>query len=197
MTVGFIVCGALGQEIHALVEKHNWDAEVHGIRAVNHVFPERIAPDVEARIQALHAQYDHLLVLYGDCGSKGALDAMLERYPEIQRISGPHCYEIYAGDLFQELLDQEPGTYILTDFMVRTFDGLILKSMGLDRFPELKDDYFRNYTRICYLMQTDRPEFRQKAEAIAAYLDLPLEVYPVGYGQLETRLIKWMSELQG
>ena len=133
MTVGFIVCGALGQEIHALIKKHNWDAEVHGIRAVNHVFPERIAPDVEARIQALRTLYDHLLVLYGDCGSKGALDAMLQEYPEIQRISGPHCYEIYAGDLFQELLDQEPGTYILTDFMVRTFDGLILKSMGLDR----------------------------------------------------------------
>jgi hypothetical protein len=187
----------LGQEVHALIEKHQWDAEILGLRAVNHVFPERIAPDIEARILAHRSEYDHLLVVYGDCGSKGELDIMLTRYPEIRRVTGPHCYEMYAGDLLAELLEEEPGTYILTDFMVRTFDGLILKSMGLDKFPVLKGEYFRNYKRICYLMQSDLPKYRHKAEAIAAYLDLPLEIHYVGYGELETRLISMMSQLTG
>jgi hypothetical protein len=78
--------------------------------------------------------------------------------------------------------------------MVRTFNGLILKSMGLDRFPVLKKEYFRNYTRICYMMQTDKQEYRNKAQEIAAYLELPLEFYYVGYGELETRLTEAMTK---
>ncbi len=188
MTIGLIVCGALGKEINALIQKYKWDAEIIGIRAIDHVFPEKIAPDVEKRIIALRNQYSQLIVVYGDCGSKGALDEMLSRYPDIKRISGPHCYEFYGGSLFEELLEEEPGTYILTDFMVRTFQGLILKSMGLDRYPDLKSDYFRNYKRIVYLMQEKKPDYRQKAEQIAEYLGLPLEIHFTGYGELEIRL---------
>lgn len=194
MTVGLIVCGALGQEVNALITQHKWDAEIVALRAVNHVFPERIAPDVEEKIIALRNEYDHLVVVYGDCGSKGQLDEMLADYPEIPRISGPHCYEMYSGGLFEELLAEEPGTYFLTDFMVRTFNGLILKSMGLDRYPSLKKEYFRNYTRICYLMQADLQEYREKAARIADYLELPLQIYPVGYGELETRLAEVINQ---
>jgi hypothetical protein len=188
MTIGLIVCGALGKEVNALIQKHGWDVKIFGVRAVDHVFPERIAPDVEERILALKDQFEHLIVVYGDCGSKGALDAMLERFPEIPRIAGPHCYEFYGGSTFEDLLQEEPGTYILTDFMVRTFHGLIMKSMGLDRFPQLKGEYFRNYKRIVYLMQDDQPQYRQKAHQIAQYLELPLEIIFSGYGELETRL---------
>lgn len=195
-TVGLIICGAFGHEVNSLIAKHQWDAEVVAVPAVNHVFPDRIAPDVEKKINALRTRYEHLVVVYGDCGSKGQLDAMLAKYPDIPRISGPHCYEMYSGELFNELLAEEPGTYILTDFMVRTFNGLILKSMGLDRFPALKKEYFRNYTRVCYLMQTDKQEYRKKAEEIAAYLELPLRFYYVGYGGLETRLAELMEQMQ-
>ena len=194
MPVGLIVCGALGQEVNALIAEHQWDAEIVAVRAVNHVFPERIAPDVEKKIKELREEFDQLLVVYGDCGSKGQLDAMLAEYPDIPRISGPHCYEMYSGGLFEELLFEEPGTYFLTDFMVRTFNGLILKSMGLDRFPILKKEYFRNYTRICYLMQRDLQEYRDKAYKIADYLELPLQIYYVGYGELETRLTEAMAK---
>lgn len=188
MTVGIIVCGALGKEVNTLVQKYGWDAKIFGVRAVDHVFPERIAPDVEDRILALKDQFEHLIVVYGDCGSKGAVDALLQRYPDIPRIAGPHCYEFYGGSTFDDLLQEEPGTYILTDFMVRTFYGLIMKSMGLDRYPQLKSEYFRNYRRIVYLIQDDQPDYRQKAQRIAEYLELPLEIIFTGYGELETRL---------
>ena len=190
MTVGLITCGALAREVRLLIEKHGWDAEIIGVPAVDHVFPERIAPDVRERIERLRDAYQKLVVVYGDCGSRGAVDQMLADYPDIERISGPHCYEFYAGKDFERLMEEEPGSYFLTDFMIRTFDGLIKKSMGLDRYPELKQEYFRNYQRVVYLAQQPGESELERAQEIADYLDLPLKVHPTGFGQLEKRLRK-------
>ena len=159
-----------------------------GVPAIDHVFPERIAPHVEALIVQWQEKYERIIVAFGDCGSYGELDKLLARYADIERISGPHCYEFYGGNTFQKLMAEEPGTYILTDFMVRTFRGLISKSMGLDRFPELHQAYFRNYKRVVYLAQTNDSGLRQKAEKIAANLELPLEIRETGYGPFEIRL---------
>ena len=194
MTTGLIICGALGREVTHIVNKHGWDAEIIGVPAIDHVFPERIAPHVEQRILAIREQYERLIVVYGDCGSKGALDEMLSNFADIDRIAGPHCYEMYGGELFNNLLEEEPGTYILTDFMVRTFQGLIIKSMGLDRYPQLRDTYFHNYKRIVYMAQTDDPEYNQKAQEIAESLGLPLEIRQTGYNLLETRLVEMMEK---
>jgi len=193
MTTGLIICGALGKEVVDIVDKHGWDAEVIGIPAVVHVFPDQIAPKVEERILELREKFDRFIVLFGDCGSKGALDQMLVKYPDIERIAGPHCYEFYGGELFASLMEEEPGTYFLTDFMLRTFQGLIIKSMGLDRFPQLKTEYFRNYKRLVYLIQNDNPEYRLKAHEIADYLELPLTIIETGYGFLEERLVALMG----
>lgn len=192
MTVGLIVCGALGREVIDMIKKHHWDAEVVGIAALDHVYPDRIAPDVEKRILEMQERYEKIFVIFGDCGSGGALDQVIEHY-SIERISGPHCYEMYAGKGFQDFMDEEPGTFFLTDFMVRTFKGLIMKSMGLDRFPQLKDEYFRNYQRIVYLTQTDTLENISKAREIAEFLELPLEIQHTGYGFLEQRLSMFME----
>ena len=193
MTTGLIICGALGREVLDIVRKHGWDADIVAVPAVDHVFPDRIAPDVEKKFLAMKDQYERLIVVFGDCGSKGALDETLERLG-IERIAGPHCYEFYGGSAFQESLDEEPGTYFLTDFMVRTFNGLIMKSMGLDRHPDLKDDYFKNYKRIVYLAQVPEPELMGKAKAIADYLGLPLEIRETGFNYLETRLVELMDK---
>jgi hypothetical protein len=190
---GLIICGALGREVLDIVRKHGWDADIVAVPAVDHVFPDRIAPDVEKKFIAMKGQYERLIVVFGDCGSKGALDETLERLG-IERIAGPHCYEFYGGQAFQEVMDEEPGTYFLTDFMVRTFNGLIMKSMGLDRYPDLKDDYFKNYKRIVYLAQVPEQELRDKAKVIADYLGLPLEIRETGFNNLETRLVELMNK---
>jgi hypothetical protein len=188
VTIGLIICGALGKEVNALIKKYDWDAEIIGVHALNHATPDKITPDVEARILSSRDKYDRLIVVYGECGTKGELDKMLAKYPDVPRIDGLHCYEFYAGDDFDNTIKEEPGTYILTDFMVRTFNGLIVKSMGLDRFPKLKKEYFRNYKRIVYFMQIEDPEYYKKAEEIAEYLELPMEIRFTGLGQLETKL---------
>ncbi|RME48887.1 MAG: DUF1638 domain-containing protein [Caldilineae bacterium] len=151
-----------------------------------------MAPDVEKRIRSLRARYERLIVVYGDCGSGGALDTVLARYG-VERVAGPHCYEMYGGESYHSLMEEEPGTFFLTDFLVRTFRGTVIKGLGLDRYPELRDDYFRNYRRIVYLAQNPTPDLRQRAIAIAASLGLPLEVRITGYGLLESRLAALMA----
>jgi hypothetical protein len=190
MKTGFIICGALGREVLDIIRRHGWDAEVLGVPALDHNYPDRIAPDVERRIYAYREKYERLIVVFGDCGSRGALDALLARFPDIDRIAGPHCYEMYGGPMFHDLMEEELGTFFLTDFLLRGFEGLFIKEMGLDRFPQLRDDYFAHYKRVVYLAQNPTPELLAKAQEVADYLKLALEVRVTGYGLLEERLVE-------
>lgn len=192
MSTCLIICGALAREVLALKERHGWTADVVAVPATFHMIPTRIAPAVEKYIVELRDRYDRLFVVYGDCGTGGALDAMLDRLG-VERIAGPHCYEWYGGGLFQQLMDEEPGTYFLTDFMARQFHTLILKSMGLDRFPQLKDDYFGAYKRLVYLVQKPDPMLIEQAKTAATYLGLPLEIRATGYNFLEARLLELLQ----
>lgn len=194
MTTGFIICGALGREVLDIIRKQGWDAEVMGVPALDHNYPDRIAPDVEKQIAANREKYERLIVVFGDCGSRGALDALLARFPDIERIDGPHCYEMYGGQTFHDLMEEELGTFFLTDFLLRGFEGLFIKEMGLDRFPQLRDDYFAHYKRVVYLAQNPTPELLKKAQEVADYLKLALEVRVTGYGLLEERLVEMMGK---
>jgi len=69
--------------------------------------------------------------------------------------------------------------------MVRHFDRLIIEGLGLDRHPELRDDYFGNYTRLIYLAQIEDPKLKVKAEAAAARLGLAFDYRLTAYGELE------------
>jgi hypothetical protein len=193
MNTAFIICGALGREVLDIIRRHGWEVDVFGVPAIDHMYPERIAPDVEKRFREIRQDYDHVLVVFGDCGSRGALDEMLAQF-ELERIDGPHCYEMYGGQTFHNLMEEEPGTFFLTDFLVRGFQGTIVRGLGLDRFPELKDDYFRHYKRLVYLVQNEDPALLAKAQEAAAWLELPLEIRPTGYGLLEQRLVDWIAE---
>jgi hypothetical protein len=193
MTTGLIICGALAREVLDIVARHGWDAEVLGVPALDHNHPERIAPDVEALIERWQSTYARLIVVFGDCGSRGALDALLARHPDIPRIEGPHCYEMYGGAVFHELMEEEPGTFFLTDFLLRGFEGLFIKEMGLDRYPQLRDEYFRNYRRVVYLVQNRDDALIAKAGRVAARLGLSLEVRETGYGALEERLAEMIG----
>lgn len=156
------------------------------------MFPEQIGPAVEKKILDIQADYKRIIVVYGDCGTKGALDKVLDLYG-LERIQGPHCYEMYGGLRFSSLMEEEPGTFFLTDFLVRGFEGTVWRGLGLHRFPELKEDYFRNYRRLVYLSQTTDSSLQVKAREIAAILDLPLEIIHTGYGPFEERLVELME----
>jgi hypothetical protein len=170
-----LACGALAREIVSLRDGPLGAFDVTCLPAQLHNRPERIAEAVRGKIQANRAAYDEIFCLYGDCGTGGELDRVLAE-EGVKRIDGPHCYSFYAGaGNFDAMMEAEPGTFFLTDFLARHFDRLVIEGLGLDRYPQLRDDYFGNYRRLVYLAQTDDPALTAKAEAAAARLGLAFE----------------------
>jgi hypothetical protein len=186
--VALIICGALGKEVKSLVDERGWDVDVYGVPALHHFYPKKIVDAVEHKLAAIAPRYDRVVVVYGDCGTAGALDPILERYHAV-RVPGPHCYEMFAGaKAFEQLADDQPATFFLTDWLVRNFDRAVTRGLGIDRFPELQEVYFGNYTNLVYLCQLPTERLLDRARQIAEGLRLPLEVRWVGLGELETRL---------
>jgi Protein of unknown function (DUF1638) len=185
--VGVVACGALALHLKAVAERRGWDVDVHPLAPQLHNRPDKIAPAVRDRLRALSARYDRLVVAYADCGTYGALDAVCEELG-VERLAGEHCYDLFASAEVAEALAEAPGTYFLTDFLARSFDRVVWRELGLDRWPELRDDYFHGYTRVLWLAQRDTPATRGAAERAAARLGLPLETRPVGETGLERAL---------
>ena len=186
--VALLICGALGTEVKAIVDARGWDVDIYGVPAMQHFYPKRIVASVERRLTELSARYRQVVVVYGDCGTAGALEPVLVKHGAL-RVRGPHCYEMFAGAAtFEHLADEQLATFFLTDWLVRNFDRAVVRGLGLDRYPDLKAIYFRNYERLLYLVQFPSDALLEKAREIAQYLDLPLQVRVVGMGELEARL---------
>ena len=185
--IALLICGALGKEVKAIVDGHGWEVDVYGVPAMHHFYPKKIVEAVDRRLAELAPRYGQVVVVYGDCGTAGALEPVLARYGSVQ-LRGPHCYEMFAGADFDRIVDERPATFFLTDWLVRNFERAVVRGLGIDRYPELKAVYFRNYTDLLYLAQFPDERLLGRAREIAEYLGLPLEVRPTGLGALETRL---------
>jgi hypothetical protein len=181
-----VACGALGRELVALKEATGWEAlEITCLPAIWHNHPEKIAPGLRRKLKAADG-YDAVFVAYGDCGTGGEVDAVIEEFG-VERIAGPHCYQFFMGtDDFIRMTDDDPARFFLTDYLVRHFDRLIVKGLGLDRFPELRDMYFGNYTALVYIAQTEDERLKAKAQQAAERLGLAFEYRYCGYGELQT-----------
>lgn len=180
-----IACGALAREMLALIAANGWShLTLECLPAGLHNRPEKIPDAVRNKIREKRAEFEHILVAYADCGSGGLLDKMLAE-EGVERIGGPHCYSFYAGaDAFEALHEEELGTLYLTDYLARHFETLIIKGMGIDRFPQLMEQYFENYKRVVYLAQTEDAALQEKAKAAAERLGLSYEYRFTGYGEL-------------
>lgn len=190
MKIGIIACGAIVRELITIARRQGWDFELTAIPAQLHNRPERIPAAVEKRLDAWAGRFDLILLGYADCGTGGALDALIERYPHLVRIPGPHCYEFYGGATFHQHNDAHLGTFYLTDFLAHHFDGLVWKGLGLDRYPELRDAYFGNYTHLLYLQQLPDQDERARAQAAAEKLGLQYGFANTGLVELEQRLVE-------
>lgn len=181
--VGVIACGALALGVRRVADRNGWPVDVHPLPAWLHNRPERIPAAVEAERARLAGGYDELVVAYADCGTQGALDRL-----GLRRLSGDHCYDVLDRDAVRTALAEEPGTYLLTDFLARSFEHTVVRGLGLDRHPELRADYFRHYTRVVWLAERDTAANRAAAERAAERLGLPLQVQVVGDAGLERQL---------
>lgn len=185
-----IACGALARELMDVIKGNSLDwVDVECLPASLHNDPKKITGAVADRLDRASSKYRKIFVGYADCGTGGDLDRLLEQRG-IERLPGAHCYEFFAGsDLFASLQEADPATFYLTDFLAKHFERLVWDGLGLDRWPQLRDDYFGNYHRLVYLAQVDSAELVEKARAAAAKLDLVFEHRQVGYGDFEPALL--------
>ncbi|MGB3243649.1 MAG: DUF1638 domain-containing protein [Sulfitobacter sp.] len=184
-----IACGALAREILDLKAANGWThLDLTCLPAKYHLYPEKITQAVREAVAKHRDAYDDIFVVYADCGTGGLLQAACAELG-VEMVAGPHCYSFFEGnEAFAAKADQEFTSFYLTDFLVRQFDAFIMKPMGLDKHPQLRDMYFGNYEKLIYQAQTDDPELTEKAKACAATLNLPFERRFTGYGDLETVL---------
>ena len=186
-----IACGALAREIAALIEVNRWrHVTVQCLPAELHNTPDKIPAEVQRKLLARRDEFDEVFVAYADCGTGGKLDSLLE-VQGIERLPGAHCYEFFSGSRrFAKLHEDQPGTFYLTDFLTRHFERLVIQGLGLDRYPELRSQYFKNYTRLVYLSQSDSLDLLDRARRAAMELGLSFEHVTTGYGELENSLLR-------
>ncbi|HEY7467996.1 MAG TPA: DUF1638 domain-containing protein [Acidimicrobiia bacterium] len=185
-----IACGALAREILEVARINDLDwVDLECLPARLHNTPELIPAAVDARLEAAQDRYRRVFVGYADCGTGGRLDEVLAARG-VERLPGAHCYQFFATSaVFDELQDEETGTFYLTDFLARHFERLVWVGLGLDRWPHLRDDYFGNYRRLVYLSQVESADTFERARAAAARLGLDFEHRHVGYGALASSMI--------
>jgi hypothetical protein len=183
-----VACGALAGHIRQIVARRGWPAAVTPLPAVLHNRPRTIIQAAERAVASALAAGRSVALAYADCGSYGALDDLCARYG-VRRLPGLHCYDVFAGaDRIAAMFGAEPGTYVLTDFLLRSFDRSVLAELGLDRYPELWPDYFGHYQRLVWLAQEPSPALEAEADRVAQMFGLPLTRIDVGISRLEQAL---------
>jgi Protein of unknown function (DUF1638) len=196
--VAVIACGALTAKLRQIASSGGFPVELHPLSPLLHDHPEKIAPEIARLASALKEEGRSVAVAYADCGTYGALDDVCCSLG-LERLPGLHCYDVLAGpDEVRRLFSEEPGTYILTDFLVRSFRRSVIAELGLDRYPQLVADYFGNYKRIVWLTETGSASpqslaLSNEVKVISELLGLPLQRIEVGTSRLQRALERLLT----
>jgi len=190
MSIGIVACGALATHIAEISLEKSLDITVYPLPPLLHNRPEKIAGQVDALLNQIGSKHSTRAVAYADCGTYGALDEVIARHG-VKRLVGNHCYDIFAGTAeIERLMTENAGTYFLTDFLVKSFHRSVIVELGLDKYPQLRDDYFKNYSRVIWLAQKRTPELEQAAFDAASEIGLPLEIQSAGYAGLTAQVLE-------
>ena len=184
-----LACGALAKEISALIRLNGWShLKTRYLPAILHNTPDKITEQLRMVLQSSQTKFSKIFIGYADCGTGGKIDSLLDEF-DVQRLPGAHCYEFFAGkQTFAEIMEEEIGSYFLTDFLVKAFEKLVWQGMKIDQHPELLPIYFKHYKKLVYLAQSENLELQTQAHEIAERLGLVYEKRVTGYGELEHSL---------
>ena len=189
MSIGVVACGAIATHIASIQERHGLDLTIYPLPPLLHNSPQKIAGEVDALLSKIKSDHERCVVAYADCGTYGALDVVIAKH-HVARLGGNHCYDIFAGrNEIKAIMEKSPGTYFLTDFLVKSFHRSVIVELGLDNRPELRDDYFRNYEQVVWLAQNPTDELEKNARTAATLIGLPLKIMNVGEDGLTIEIL--------
>ena len=172
--VEVVACGALAGHIREIASRRGWRVVVRPLPAALHNRPQHIKSSAERAIEAAETSGAKAVLAYADWGTYGALDHLATE-ARVSRLPGLHCYDLYAGPArIEQLFAEEPGTYLLTDYLIKSFDRSVIQPLGLDRHRGLWSDYFGHCRRLGRLAQRPSPELAAAAVRIAGQFGLPL-----------------------
>jgi hypothetical protein len=193
MSVAVIACGAIATHISHITSSHGLDVTIYPLSPLLHNQPARIAGEVEKTYLEIKDKHSKCAVAYADCGTYGALDTVIEKLG-LKRLGGNHCYDIFAGkEKIAALMESDAGTYFLTDFLVKSFHRSVIVELGLDKRPDLRDDYFKHYNKMIWLAQNPTAELTAMAQAAADLIGLTLEIDVVGEGSLKEQILELLN----
>ena len=193
MSVAVIACGAIATHISHITTSHGLDVTIYPLPPLLHNQPAKIAGEVEKTYLEIKDKYSKCAVAYADCGTYGALDTVIEKLG-LKRLGGNHCYDIFAGkEKIAALMESDAGTYFLTDFLVKSFHRSVIVELGLDKRPDLRDDYFKHYNKMIWLAQNPTSELTVMAQAAADLIGLSLEIDVVGEGSLKEQILELLN----
>jgi hypothetical protein len=186
--IEIIACGALAGHIREIAARRGWPLIVRPLPAALHNRPQQIKSHAERMLLTPQTPGSRAVLAYADCGTYGALDKLAAQ-AGVSRLPGLHCYDLYAGAAaIEQLFAEEPGTYLLTDYLIKSFERSVIQPLGLDRHPELWPDYFGHYRRLVWLVQQPTIELEEAATRIASQFNLPLTRIETGTRGLEAAL---------
>ena len=193
MSVAVIACGAIATHISHITSSHGLDVTIYPLPPLLHNQPAKIAGEVEKTYLEIKDKHSKCAVAYADCGTYGALDTVIEKLG-LKRLGGNHCYDIFAGkEKIAALMESDAGTYFLTDFLVKSFHRSVIVELGLDKRPDLCDDYFKHYNKMIWLAQNPTAELTTMAQAAADLIGLTLEIDVVGEGSLKEQILELLN----
>jgi hypothetical protein len=176
------------------VARRGWPVTVRSLPALLHNRPQNITLLAERAVVSALGSGRTVALAYADCGTYGGLDQLCARHG-VRRLPGLHCYDVFAGaPNLAAMFEKEPGTYVLTDFLLRSFRRSVLAELGLVAHPELWPDYFGHYRRLVWLAQEPSPSLAAEAQRVAVMFGLPLTRIDTGVSRLEEALASLVEE---
>jgi uncharacterized protein DUF1638 len=192
--VAIVTCGALVVGLRGVLAEHDWSADIYAIDALYHLRPERIPEAARALVHEIRDRYEEVILLYGDCGTRGELDQIIDELGAT-RPPGMHCYQMLLGDGYRDLVDRSPGAFFLTPWLVKNWRGAVLQPLGLLEHPELRDHYFAHITHVVYIDWPPTSRLLEEAHAVAAWLERPLTLAFSDGGAITSHLERIFARL--
>ncbi|KAF0234638.1 MAG: hypothetical protein FD177_665 [Desulfovibrionaceae bacterium] len=183
-----IACGIFRKELAALGYSHKGAEKLVCLNSMLHMRPSLLDELLDGMLRGKAQR--HLLV-YGDCCPH--MD-QFARMDGVRRVAGVNCCEIILGhDRYREL--RRAGVFFFMPEWTRRWERVFKKELGFTT-QETAQEFMREmHTRLIYLDTGVGEVPRDTLADIETYLGMPVEVFPVGLGQLEAALLAGLQSL--